>query len=61
MCQRVRCRECGKPTWAGCGAHIEQTLAGVPREARCQCRESAQKKGGVPAAAAKPRRFFGLF
>lgn len=35
MCHAVRCRECGKATWAGCGMHAEQVLAGVPREDRC--------------------------
>lgn len=37
MCQRVTCPRCGKPTWAGCGAHVEQALAGVPKDQRCQC------------------------
>jgi|GEM_PF-169991 len=38
MCRRVTCRQCKKPTWAGCGAHVETVLAGVPRADRCQCR-----------------------
>ena len=42
MCHLVRCATCGKPTWAGCGQHIEQALAGVPRDQRCSC--SADKK-----------------
>ena len=37
MCHRVTCRSCGKVTWSGCGAHIEQALAGVPKDERCQC------------------------
>jgi hypothetical protein len=37
MCVRVQCTSCGKPTWAGCGQHIEQALAGVPLDKRCQC------------------------
>jgi hypothetical protein len=61
MCQRVVCRQCRKPTWAGCGAHIEQALAGVPREARCQCREQGPKTAEVPATGTKPKRLFGLF
>ncbi|WP_074015267.1 hypothetical protein [Actinomyces polynesiensis] len=36
MCRRVTCRTCGKPTWAGCGQHIEEALADVPRNQRCQ-------------------------
>jgi hypothetical protein len=37
MCHQVRCPQCQKPTWAGCGAHVEQALRGVPPEKRCQC------------------------
>jgi hypothetical protein len=37
MCHRVQCNRCGKPTWAGCGQHIEQALAGVPVSQRCKC------------------------
>lgn len=39
MCRRVTCSTCGKPTFAGCGAHIEAVLADVPKKDRCQCRE----------------------
>jgi hypothetical protein len=35
MCRRVTCKKCGKPTYAGCGQHIEQVLAGVPKSQRC--------------------------
>lgn len=37
MCMKVTCTKCGKPTWAGCGKHIEQALAGVPEAERCKC------------------------
>ena len=37
MCMRVECEVCHKPTWAGCGQHIEEALAGVPAEERCAC------------------------
>ena len=37
MCQRVQCSRCGKPTWTGCGQHIEQALKGVPESERCTC------------------------
>jgi hypothetical protein len=37
MCQKVKCDRCGKPSWVGCGAHVEQILANVPVEKRCQC------------------------
>lgn len=45
MCQAVRCEKCGKAGWRGCGAHVEQVLAGVPRSERCQCAGGAQTKG----------------
>lgn len=42
MCRRVECPQCGKPSFAGCGMHVEQVLAGVPSEQRCQCRATAR-------------------
>ena len=35
MCRPVRCSVCGKTTWAGCGDHIEEALAGVALADRC--------------------------
>ncbi len=58
MCHAVRCRACGKPTWAGCGRHIEQALASVPRDERCKCREAKQESAAQPGAR---RKLFGLF
>jgi hypothetical protein len=37
MCQRISCKRCGKPTWRGCGRHIEEALRGVPPDQRCAC------------------------
>ncbi len=37
MCSRVRCNRCGKTTWSGCGSHVEQVMAGVPADRRCDC------------------------
>jgi hypothetical protein len=37
MCSRTTCKNCGKPTWKGCGNHVEQALAGVPKNERCKC------------------------
>ena len=37
MCRRTTCSRCGLAGWAGCGAHVEQVLAGVPDSARCRC------------------------
>lgn len=58
MCRRVECSECHKPTYAGCGMHVEQVLGDVPREERCSCREQRKKE----RASAEPsilRRLFG--
>lgn len=54
MCSKTTCRKCGKATWSGCGNHIEQALAGVPKAQRCTCREekaanASQKSGGFLA------------
>ncbi len=49
MCHRTTCRTCNKPTWAGCGNHIEIALAGVPKSQRCSCTEAqkvSQPSGG---------------
>lgn len=55
MCSKVICRQCGKPTWSGCGEHIEVALAGVPESNRCQGHEST----GSPRAAGIFNRIFG--
>jgi hypothetical protein len=49
MCQRVTCSTCGKPTFAGCGRHIEAVLGDVPPDGRCHCRESSADKKAQPA------------
>ncbi|HBX10347.1 MULTISPECIES: hypothetical protein [Candidatus Neomicrothrix] len=36
MCQRVTCPTCQRPTYAGCGSHIEQVLGDVAPADRCQ-------------------------
>ena len=49
MCRPVNCKTCGKTTWAGCGQHVDQVMAGVPRSARCPGHTDAEKaaaKGG---------------
>lgn len=59
MCQRVTCSKCNKPTFAGCGAHVEQVLGNVPKAERCQCREQAAAKkrenSGEEAAPARSK------
>ncbi len=50
MCRRVQCATCSKPTYAGCGAHIEAVLGDVPRGDRCTCREQPAKENGQESA-----------
>ena len=56
MWSQVACSTCGKPTWSGCGDHIEQALRGVPPEERCQghatpsAGESAASQRGGPGS-----------
>jgi hypothetical protein len=35
MCRAVRCKTCGKTTWAGCGQHVASVRAGVPAGQWC--------------------------
>ncbi len=45
MCRRITCRTCNKPSFAGCGLHIEDVLGDVAPEDRCSC-DSMAKRGG---------------
>ena len=53
MCRQVTCKKCGRPSWAGCGAHVEQVLGHVAKSDRCACRDSA------PASNKGKRGLFG--
>ncbi|MEN9799467.1 MAG: hypothetical protein RL653_3164 [Pseudomonadota bacterium] len=50
MCRRVTCSKCSKPTFAGCGQHVEQVLGDVPKADRCRCHEKASASA-APATA----------
>jgi len=54
MCRRTTCKQCGKPGWAGCGAHVEMVLGDVPRSERCRCREAGAPTTG-PKTSAKAK------
>lgn len=43
MCRRIECERCGKPSFAGCGMHVEQVLQDVTPAERCRCRELAHE------------------
>ena len=53
MCRRVQCTTCGRPTYAGCGNHVEQVLGDVAPSERCQC--SATR---APARPTRAKRFW---
>jgi hypothetical protein len=45
MCRAVTCRTCGKTTWAGCGQHVAQVMAGVPTGDRCAGHAREERTG----------------
>jgi hypothetical protein len=47
MCEKVICRKCRKPTWAGCGEHVEEALTGIAKADRCQGHQGEPKKSGL--------------
>jgi hypothetical protein len=59
MCRRIDCPKCGRPTFAGCGAHVEQVLGDVPPGERCQCREKEKPASSDEAGRSWLRTLFG--
>ena len=57
MCRRVDCPKCARPTFAGCGAHVEQVLHDVPVAERCHCRDD--KATASPSVVPWLRSLFG--
>ncbi|MEO5653065.1 MAG: hypothetical protein ABIN79_11270 [Marmoricola sp.] len=47
MCRTVKCRQCSKITWAGCGMHVDEVMAGVPSSARCPGHRDEQEPSGI--------------
>lgn len=43
MCQAVKCKVCGKTTWAGCGQHIAQVKRGVPASQWCDKKHTPEE------------------
>lgn len=37
MCRPIKCSRCAGVMWSGCGMHVDQVMADVPRETRCTC------------------------
>lgn len=57
MCQRVVCNKCKKPSFVGCGRHVEQVLGDVKPEDRCRCRE--EKRASATGEPSFLERIFG--
>ncbi len=55
MCSPVKCRVCGKTTWAGCGQHIASVKARVPAGEWCNGKHSQAE---IDEAAANQTGFF---
>ena len=47
MCRPVKCKICGKTTWAGCGQHIAQVKAGVPAGHWCPGKHTPAEKAAA--------------
>jgi hypothetical protein len=58
MCRAVTCRKCGKTTWAGCGQHVDQVMAGVPTSRRCPG-HTADPAANVAVGGGWLRKLFG--
>ena len=43
MCRSVKCRTCGKTTWAGCGQHVAEVKSGVPAGSWCTGHSRAER------------------
>ena len=46
MCHAVKCKQCGKTTWTGCGRHVEQVRRSVPASQWCQGHAQQPRSGG---------------
>ncbi|WJY64448.1 hypothetical protein CATRI_11995 [Corynebacterium atrinae] len=58
MCRAVKCRTCGKTTWAGCGQHVETVKKSVPASDWCNGKHSQAQ---IDAAKAGRGGFFTRF
>ena len=45
MCRAVRCKQCGRTTWAGCGQHVAAVKARVPDDQWCPGHEKPESTG----------------
>lgn len=47
MCYPATCRQCGKTTWAGCGAHVDDVRRTVPAAQWCAGHADAPRPAGL--------------
>lgn len=59
MCHPVRCRTCGRTTWAGCGSHVASVRARVPAGQWCDGRHTPSEI--AVAKESRPGLFARLF
>jgi len=59
MCSPVKCQVCGKTTWAGCGQHIAQVKALVPKDQWCDGKHSQAEIDAAKASKGLLGRLFG--
>lgn len=45
MCRPVKCKTCGKTTWAGCGRHVARVRASVPAGSWCGGHPASERTG----------------
>ena len=59
MCRPVRCKTCGRTTWAGCGQHVAQVRAGVQAQDWCNGQHTAAEKDAAGSTGGFLSRLFG--
>ena len=47
MCYPIRCPDCGKTGWAGCGQHIDEVMHTVPVAQRCGAERISSTPDGI--------------
>lgn len=59
MCRPVTCNICGKTTWSGCGQHIAQVKASVPKDQWCDGKHSPEQIAAASSKQGFLSRLFG--
>jgi len=57
MCRPATCSQCGRATFAGCGAHVKEVLGGIPASRRCRCDSGRPLRAESPLVAWLKRVF----